>query len=146
MTTDRVSGATLVIFSLLVIWQSSGLPLGTFRQPGPAYIPILLALLLLFFGALLTATGGGAAKLSSIQWTERRHAAAILAACVVAVFGIERLGYRLTLVLVLSFLLGVVERRGWLLSASLAFVLAFGSFFLFYTLLRVPLPQGPFGF
>ena len=71
---------------------------------------------------------------------------AILGACVVAVFGIERLGYRLTLVLLLSFLLKIVERRGWLLSASLAFVLAFGSFFLFYTLLRVPLPQGPFGF
>jgi len=28
----------------------------------------------------------------------------------------------------------------------LTFVLAFGSFFLFYTLLRVPLPQGPLGF
>jgi ATP/ADP translocase len=69
-----------------------------------------------------------------------------LAACIVTVFGIERLGYRLTLVLVLSFLLKVVERRGWLLTASLAFILAFGSFFLFYTLLRVPLPQGPFGF
>jgi hypothetical protein len=146
LTSDRISGATLVIFSLLVIWQSSGLPLGTFRHPGPAYVPILLALLLLIFGALLAAMGGGAAKLSSIQWTEWRHGAAILAACSATVFGIERLGYRLTLVLVLSFLLKIVERRGWLLTASLAFALAFGSFFLFSTLLRVPLPQGPFGF
>ncbi len=90
--------------------------------------------------------GGLAAKFSSIQWNEWRHAVAILAACIFAVVGIERLGYRLTLVLVLGFLLKIVERRGWLLSGSVAFVLAFGSFFLFYTLLRVPLPQGPFGF
>jgi hypothetical protein len=136
----------LVIFSLLTIWQSSALPLGTFRHPGPAYIPILLALLLLIFGAFLAGTGGRAPKFSSIWWTEWRHTAAILAACTFAVFAIERLGYRLTLVLVLSFLLKIVERRGWLLTASLAIVLAFGSFFLFYTLLRVPLPQGPFGF
>ena len=83
---------------------------------------------------------------SAIRWTEWRHAVAILGACVFAVFGIERLGYRLTLVFVLSFLLKIVERRGWLLTASVAFVLSFGSFFLFYKLLRVPLPQGPFGF
>lgn len=146
MTTDRISGGALVIFSLLVIWQSSALPLGTFRQPGPAYIPILLALLLLILGAFIAAMGSHAPKISSTRWTEWRHAIAILAVCIVAVFGIERLGYRITLVLVLSFLLKVVERRGWLLTASLAFVLAFGSFFLFYTLLRVPLPQGPFGF
>jgi putative tricarboxylic transport membrane protein len=146
LTTGRISGGALVIFSLLVIWQSSALPLGTFRQPGPAYIPILLALLLLILGAFIAAMGGHAPKISSTRWTEWRHAIAILAACIVAVFGIERLGYRLTLVLVLSLLLKVVERRGWLLTASLAIVLAFGSFFLFYTLLRVPLPQGPFGF
>jgi hypothetical protein len=146
LTTDRISGAALVIFSLLVIWQSSALPLGTFRHPGPAYIPILLALLLLIFGVFLAATGGRATNLSTIRWPEWRHAAAILVACAFAVFAVERLGYRLTLALVLSFLLKVVERRGWLLTACLAIFLAFGSFSLFYTLLRVPLPQGPFGF
>lgn len=146
MTTDRISGGALVLLSFLAIWQSSALPLGTFRHPGPAYIPVLLALLLLIFGAFLVAMGGRAVKFSSIRWTEWRHAVAILGACVFAVFGIERLGYRLTLVFVLSFLLKIVERRGWLLTASVAFVLSFGSFFLFYTLLRVPLPQGPFGF
>ena len=146
LTTDRVSGGALVIFSLLVIWESRVLPLGTFRQPGPAYIPILLASLLLIFGIFLIATAGGAPAVSSIRWTEWRHALAIMAACVFATLGIERLGYRFTVLLVSSFLLKVVERCGWMLTAGLTFVLAFGSFFLFYTLLRVPLPQGPLGF
>jgi len=146
LTTDRVSGSALVIFSLLVIWESRVLPLGTFRQPGPAYIPILLASLLLIFGFFLVATGGRSAPLSSILWTEWRHALAIFAACIFAALGIERLGYRLTVVLLLGFLLKVVERRGWALTAALASVLAFGSFYLFHTLLRVPLPLGPLGF
>jgi len=47
---------------------------------------------------------------------------------------------------VLSFLVKVVEKRGWVLSLAFAFTLSFGSFFLFYTLLRVPLPEGPLGF
>ncbi len=147
MTTDRVSGSMLIIFSLLVIWESRILPLGTFRQPGPAYIPIVLASLLLLCGVFLIAAGGRRAPaLSSIPWVEWRHALAIFAAGVFAALGIERLGYRLTVVLVLSFMLKVVERRSWALTAALAFVLAFGSFYLFHTLLRVPLPLGRLGF
>ena len=46
----------------------------------------------------------------------------------------------------LGFLLKVVEKRGWALSVVFACTLAFGSYFLFYTTLRVPLPQGPWGF
>ena len=146
MTTDRLSGSVLVVFALLVIWESRHLPLGTFRQPGPAFVPILLAALLVIFGVFVVLTGGRSPLLSSISWTEWRHALAILGASLFSVFAIERLGYRLTVLLVLGFLVKVVEKRGWVLSLAFAFTLSFGSFFLFYTLLRVPLPEGPLGF
>ena len=146
MTTDRLSGSVLVVFALLVIWESRHLPLGTFRQPGPAFVPILLAVLLVIFGVFVVLTSGRSPLLSSISWTEWRHALAILGASLFSVFAIERLGYRLTVLLVLSFLVKVVEKRGWVLSLAFAFTLSFGSFFLFYTLLRVPLPEGPLGF
>jgi hypothetical protein len=146
MTTDRLSGSVLVVFALLVIWESRHLPLGTFRQPGPAFVPILLAVLLVIFGVFVVLTGGRSPLLSSISWTEWRHALAILGASLFSVFAIERLGYRLTVLLVLSFLVKVVEKRGWVLSLAFVFTLSFGSFFLFYTLLRVPLPEGPLGF
>ena len=146
MTTDRISASVLALFALLVILESRHLPLGTFRQPGPAYVPVLLASLLLLFGILIIASAGCAPSLSSVRWTEWRHALAILAACVFAVFAVERLGYRLTVLLMLAFLVKVVEKRGWALSLVFASSLAFGSYFLFYTLLRVPLPQGQLGF
>lgn len=146
MTIDRISGGALVILSLLVIWQSTALPLGTFRQPGPAYIPMLLAFVLFLLGAFVAVTGSRSPSFLSRQWTEWRHAVAILAAGAFAVFAIERLGYRLTLILILLFLLKAIERCGWFLSVTLSLVLASGSFFLFNTLLRVPLPYGLFGF
>jgi putative tricarboxylic transport membrane protein len=146
MTTDRLSGTVLTLFAVVVIWESRVLPLGTFRQPGPAFVPILLALLLLTFGVFVVITGGRAPLFSSISWTEWRHAVAILTASVFSVFAIERLGYRLTVLLVLGFLVKVVEKQGWVLSLAFALSLSLGSFFLFYTILRVPLPEGPLGF
>jgi putative tricarboxylic transport membrane protein len=146
MTTDRVSGSALVFFALFVVSESLHLPLGTIRQPGPAFIPILLGLLLVFLGIGVVLMGGRAPLLSSIRWQGWRHALTILAACIFAVFALERLGYRLTMLIVLGLLIKLVEQRGWAMSLAMALGLSFGSFFLFYTLLRVPLPQGPFGF
>lgn len=144
-TTDRASGTVLALFALWVIWESRNLPFGTFWQPGPAYMPVLLALFLLLFGALIAATGGGSERVAAVGWREWRHAAAILFGCAFAAFGIERLGYRLTVLVLLTFLVKGVERKGWVATATFALALAFGSFYLFHTLLRVPLPRGPFG-
>jgi len=146
MTTDRLSAGVLALFALLVMWESRQLPLGTFRHPGPAYVPVLLASLLLLFAVLILLTAGQAPKLSSLRWTEWRHALAIFVACVFSVFAIERLGYRLSMFLMLGFLVKFVEKRSWISTLIFAFSLSFGSYFLFYTLLRVPLPQGPLGF
>ena len=146
MTADRLSASALVLLALTVIWETRQLPLGTFRQPGPAFVPVLLALLLLSLAVLLWFASGRAPLLSSISWAEGRHALAILAASLFSVFAIERLGYRLTVLLIVGVLVKFVEKRGWTLSLSFAAALSLGSFFLFYTVLRVPLPQGPLGF
>jgi len=58
---------------------------------------------------------------------------------------LERLGYRLTMAIALGFLIGVIERQGVFVTLTLAVALAAGSYLLFDTLLRVPLPRGPFG-
>jgi Tripartite tricarboxylate transporter TctB family len=146
LTSDRLSGGALVLFALFVIFESRSLPLGTFRQPGPAFIPILFALLLLLFSAAVMLTSGRAGLHSQIRRDEWRHVLAILAVSVFPVFALERLGYRLTVALMLVFLLQIVERRGWIVSLAFALILASGSFFLFHNILRVPLPEGPLGF
>ena len=78
-------------------------------------------------------------------WQEWRHALAIVVVCAFAAWGLERLGYRLTVTASLLALLGLVERRGPVVTTLVSLALAFGTFFLFATLLRTPLPRGPFG-
>lgn len=145
MTVDRVAGVALVGIGLVAIWESRAFPLGSLHRPGPAYMPVLLALLLIAFGIAVFAMGRGARTLAEVGWPEWRHAAAIFGACAFAALGLERLGYRLTMAVVVGLLLLGLERRGWALGLGLTVAMAWGSFYLFDTLLRVPLPRGPFG-
>jgi len=145
MTTDRAAGATLVFIGLVTIWESRAFPLGSLHRPGPAYMPVLLAVLLILFGAAVFAMGSRARRLAEVGWQEWRHAVAIFAACGFAAWGLERFGYRLTMAAVLAFLILVLERKRVVLGVALTVAMAWGSFYLFDTLLKVPLPRGPFG-
>jgi putative tricarboxylic transport membrane protein len=148
-TTDRVTGVALALLGLFMIWESllsaRRLPLGTIRTPGPAYVPVLLAVLLIVFGVVIALMGARAPRLRSIGWSEWPHALGILFACALAALLLERLGYRFTIAIVLFLVLGVLERKHPVFAAAFALALALGTFYLFDTLLRVPLPRGPFG-
>jgi putative tricarboxylic transport membrane protein len=142
---DRVAGIALVLLSIAVLVASRGLPLGTLRTPGPAYMPVVLALLLLLFGLLLVAIRGSSAPFRTLRWEEWRHAVAIVIVVVFFAYALERLGYRLTVAVALVFLLGAMERKSVLFTLLFAVAVAGASFFVFSTLLKVPLPRGPFG-
>lgn len=146
MTIDRLSGAFLVLVGLFVVWERRVLPLGTTGHPGPGYVPLLLAILLIVFGAILIVRGKGAPALRSVSWPEAPHAVAILGCCIFTTLFMETIGYRLTMLLALGFLFGVMERIKIWLTLLLTFGFSFGTFWLFDTLLRVPLPRGGWGF
>jgi hypothetical protein len=108
-------------------------------------VPVILAVTLIAFGAGVAALGGRSGPFSGVAWSEWRHAVAIFGACAFAAWGLERFGYRLTMAVVLAFLLGVVERKHPVLTIVLTVLIAAGTFFLFNTVLNVPLPRGPMG-
>ena len=146
MTIDRVSGAFLVLVGLFVVWERRVLPLGSTSHPGPGYFPLLLAVLLIILGAILIARGKDAKKIHSVSWPELPHAVAILGCCLFVSLFMETIGYRLTLLVMLGFLFGVVERIKLWLTLVLTFGFSLGTFWLFDSLLRVPLPRGGWGF
>jgi putative tricarboxylic transport membrane protein len=146
MTIDRISGAFLLLLGLFVAWEDRVLPLGSHDCPGPGYFPLLLSVILGVLGLVLLLRGRSSPHLRSIRWEEAKHAAAILACSFLATFGIERLGYRITMILVLGFLFGVVERMKLWQVAILTISLSLGSFWVFDSLLRVILPRGGLGF
>lgn len=145
LTTDRIGGGALCLLALFVMWESRALPIGTVRQPGPGYVPVLLAALLLLLGALVCVMGKGAASVAGVGWGEAPRALLILAVSAFICLGLERLGYRLTMLAALLFLVWLVEHKSLVAAAAFAAALSFGSYYLFDTLLRVPLPRGPFG-
>ena len=143
---DRISGTVLLFFSLLVAWESRALPLGSLHNPGPGYMPTLLAFVLAALSVLIIIFGRSSPPFASLQWGEGKHALAILAACAFAALTLERIGFRLTMVLLLVFLLGAVERLKPFLVLSVAVGLSLGSFWFFNGFLKVPLPLSPLGF
>lgn len=146
LTADRVAGFALVALALGVAWESARLPIGNFANPGPGFLPLVLAIALAGFGVLLALLDREARHWRELAWPEAWRAAAILGACAFAALALEPLGFRLTTFLIVAFLLGVMERRHWLAVAGAAVVLSLGTHYLFATLLRVPLPRGPWGF
>ena len=134
-----------MLVGLIALWESRRFPLGTLHRPGPAYMPVVLALLLILFGLALAVMPSRSGRFVDVGWHEWRHAVAIFGACAFAAWGLDRLGYRLTTAAVLFFLLFVLERRGVTAAIALTVAISWGSFFLFDTVLRVPLPRGPFG-
>lgn len=145
-TTDRLAGTVLAGFALFVLWESRTIPFGTIRAPGPGTVPVLLALTLLVCSVAVIAGGTSARPVRVLQWPEWRHAVAILATCSFMALALERLGYRLTMLIALLGLLAVVERKGWTVGAVFAVTFALGTYYVFHTFLRVPMPLGPFGF
>ncbi len=146
LTVDRAAGALFAAFSVLVLWESHKIPFGTMAEPGPGALPLLLALALLACSVAVFMGGRGGKRAADIHWTEWRHAVAILGTCSFMALALERLGYRLTIFVALYALVSLVERKGWIAGVIFAASFSLGTHFLFNTLLRVPLPRGPFGF
>ena len=146
LRSDWVSGAGLILIALVVAWENRVFPIGSLAEPGPGYVPLLCAIALGMFGLLIAVRGGLSPSLKSIEWTESRRGVVLLVACGAAVFALERIGYRLTMIALVIFLLGMVERKRPLPTLLVALGFAFASHFLFATLLKVQLPRGPWGF
>jgi hypothetical protein len=145
VTIDRLGGGVLAALALFTLWENRKLPLGNLANPGPAYMPMLLALLLLGFAILIIAFGARASRVAAAGWSEWRHAVAILAVCAFMALSLERLGYRITIFAALALLLGLLERRSLVTTAVFSVAFSAASFYLFAVLLRVPLPRGPWG-
>ncbi len=143
---DQVSGLMLAALAAWIWWLNRAFPVGTLSDPGPGYVPLLLAIGLGGIGLMIAAFGSRSTALREIRWHEAGRAAVILLACVLATLGLEYIGYRLTIMVFLVFFLGVVERKKPLTVALVAVGFSMISFYVVGVLLKVPLPRGPWGF
>jgi hypothetical protein len=135
----------LLALALYVTWENRAYPVGTLVEPGPGYLPLILAIFLGVTGLVIAVAGGGSTPFRETRWPELKRAVVILVACGFAAIALERLGYRLTMAALLVFFLGVVERKRPAVVAAVAVGFSAISYLVFATWLRVPLPVGPGG-
>jgi putative tricarboxylic transport membrane protein len=145
LRSDQISGLMLLALAIYVGWQNRAYPLGTLSEPGPGYVPMLLAFFLGATGLFIALLGQRSRPLATIAWPEAPRAIVILVACGAATFALERLGYRLTVIALLIFFMGVLEKKPPLRVALVAAGFGFGSHYIISDLLAVPLPRSPWG-
>ncbi|MFN9488319.1 MAG: tripartite tricarboxylate transporter TctB family protein [Betaproteobacteria bacterium] len=146
LRSDQVSGLILSALALYVGWLNREFPVGTLAEPGPGYVPMLLAIGLGLIGLLIAVLGSRSSALSGMVWPEAIRALVIMTACVLATLALERIGYRITVAALLVFFFGVVERKSWWMTATVAVAFSLASHSVVGVLLKVPLPRGPWGF
>lgn len=142
LTRDRAAAAALAALGALAWWAALAFPAGSLAQPGPGFVPRLLAALLVAVAALLFFQKS---EPGERLFPELRITLVIVILLAAATFALERAGYRLTVALFLFVFLAVVERRPILLSSLLSIGFALASFYLINDVLRVPLPLNRWG-
>jgi hypothetical protein len=152
---QRIGALALAAVGLFFAWRSlADLPFGTIDNPGPGITPLALAILLVVF-ALWSVAGGGANPVNHTEAGDiaedtadqgaTRHAVFIILGILVGALAFGVVGYRLTVLGLLLFYLGIVERKPLIATLLVSVGIAFGSYALFVHVLKISLPSGPWG-
>jgi len=141
---DHVAGGVFIIAALLVFAMSGDLPFGTLASPGAGMMPKLVLGMLIAFGAILVARAGESPPLATINWGDFRHAATVMAVTAVATGLYTTVGFVVSVTLLLFVLLYFIERRSLWRTLAVSLGVTIGSYLLFSTLLKSPLPPMPF--
>lgn len=142
---DAIAAGAALLFAAFAAYESTKLPFGTIRSPGPGFLPWwagltlgLLALVLL--GQALTRRPGPGRTEERVGVLKAWGLLAILGAYVLL---LEPLGYPLCTFLLVLFMLRVVDLHRWAMALGMAAIAAIGSYVVFAIWLKVPLPPGP---
>ncbi|MGH8700598.1 MAG: tripartite tricarboxylate transporter TctB family protein [Burkholderiales bacterium] len=142
----RYAAAALIGLGLAALYEASGLPFGTLRQPGTGFFPILVAAAVVVFAALAfaerpkpqrgeeTVEAGGEARV----W-------AVIAGLAIYAGLVKAAGFIICTAALLFLLLRVIGRASWAGTAIGVVSGSIGCYWAF-TRLGLPLPDGIFGF
>jgi hypothetical protein len=143
---DHVAGAAFVLLGGFVLALSGDLPIGGLSMPGSGFMPSLVAAILILLGLVLVVRGRESDPLSAIEWSDAKHAGLIVVITAAATLLYIRLGFILTMGLLMAALLLIVERRRPLRAGVYSACVVLAAYAVFKWALRAPLPAGPLGF
>jgi putative tricarboxylic transport membrane protein len=145
---DQLSAAIFCLGGIAIAIVSVGYGLGTLDSPSTGFLPFLAALAIIFFSlvGIVAATlsqKGWKPLLRGVNW---KNPLLIVAALLAYGFLMKPLGFLVSTVLVIGFLLRAVQPTKWPAVVVGAFATAIGSYLIFEKWLQTQLPKGPWGF
>jgi putative tricarboxylic transport membrane protein len=145
MSQARGWQAAAVAFAALFAFfafESFQLSLSDALGPGPGFFPFWLGLLGAILAAVLFFRSKSQVGPDAITFERAgtRNVVLVLAGLIAASAALERAGFRLAMLALLTYLLLVLGARRWLAIALFAAAGSFGVYHVFYDLLKVPLP------
>ena len=139
---DHVAGAAFIVAGVF-LWAVSGdLPFGTLASPGAGMLPKLVIALMVGFAAILLVRAGDSPPLATLPWGDLPHAVRVVAVTAGGIALYTRLGFLLTMALLLFGLTFAIERKPLLNSLLFGAGVTGIAYVLFNTLLKSPLPRG----
>ena len=141
---DHVAGGVFVAGGAILFAMSGDLPFGTLASPGAGMMPKLVLGLLIGFGAILMLRAGESPPLADVPWSDFIHAMTIVGAATVAIATYTVIGFIPSMMLLLFALIYFVERRNVWRALAVSICVTAGSYYVFNTLLKSPLPRMPF--
>jgi putative tricarboxylic transport membrane protein len=139
---DHIAGGAFVLAGALVYALSGDLPWGSMAMPGAGMMPKLAIGLMIAFGFVLVARAGESPPLAEVRWTDLPHAALVVLVAGAAAWLYTRLGFLLTVSLLLFTLVFAVERKNIVRAAAFSIGVTVLAYLLFGMLLKAPLPRG----
>jgi len=147
---DPLSSLVWFSLALFICIESSRLPLGSFRDPGPGFWPLGAGIIL----GLLSAINYGQSRLGKSEqvletWYSKdrwKKLILILVSLLGYAICLEIFGFLTSTFLLLVFLFRCIEPQKWIWVTGGSAIASFTSYAVFELWLKVQLPKGIWGF
>jgi putative tricarboxylic transport membrane protein len=148
---DKISGFFWFFFGILVSIESDRLGLGTLHRPGPGFLFFytgifisIMALIILTMAFITKTIEGAGAKIFGGKsiW----KAVYVLIAIFLYALLMEPLGFIPVTLLLFLFVLGIIEKKRWILAILTSVAVTVAAYLIFETALQSQLPEGILGF
>jgi Tripartite tricarboxylate transporter TctB family len=150
---DYISGLVLLGFAVILFFAALRLPLTSEFGPGSGFFPVILSVLLALLSLMIIIQAwwkNRHIKISEetpkIIGPEKKKYFVYLGSFFAFALLLGELGYFLSMVLFLGFILKYVEKQSWKTTCGIVILSGLVSYFIFVKFLAVPLPEGVLSF
>jgi len=146
----KYPGIFFFLLSIYVCRVSLKLGLGHLQKPGPGFISFwsgvilgILTIMMVIQSIWFDKADRAEEKKEKTRW---RAIFLSLGALFVSILIFEHLGFIISTLLLVGFLLKCIEKKGWVVTILASLLMTLASYYIFKVLLEAELPKGIFGF